>query len=127
MATQGPNGTGTAADDAGTGTVAWSSPTQAQSDDATPTTASLGSFARSHYLKCTNFGFSIPDGSTIDGITAEHKRSCNAGTIVTNDAGGFNIVNLLKAGSIAGTGQSDPLGWPTTAAFISFGGASSLW
>ncbi len=35
----------------------------------------------SHYLKATNFGFSIPAGATINGIIVEIERNDNVGTV----------------------------------------------
>src|SRR5207249_2741076 len=68
--TQIQSAAGTCVDATGIGTVAWTSPSNAQtSNDSYATT---GAFANngdaSHYLKCTGFGFSLPTGSTDIGI-----------------------------------------------------------
>jgi len=74
-ADEGANSPGTMADDATVGTVAWSNPDRAKSLADGNATAVLSSLGVSHYLKATNFGFSIPTGATIDGILAEINKN----------------------------------------------------
>lgn len=73
--TLGPNGTGTGADDASVGTITWSNPGNITASDNTYATNLTGCITSvSHYLKATNFGFSVPAGATITGITVEIER-----------------------------------------------------
>ncbi|MAH50425.1 hypothetical protein CMI37_31680 [Candidatus Pacearchaeota archaeon] len=113
----------TVASDATLGDVAWSSPTNATTEDASVASASFtGLGETSEYLKATNFGFSVPGGATIDGITARFKAKQTAFAIFETE------VKLVKGGTISGTDKSASTGLNTsTLTFISFGGASDLW
>ena len=106
MASQGPLSPLIAIDDAGIGTVTWTDPDYAQlpgEDDSGQATVTLQSQA-SHYLKATNFGFSIPTGRTILGIECEyrttyHVNSGSAGSITRSS-------RIVKGGAIGTTAPS---------------------
>src|SRR3990170_6557009 len=100
MATSsGPNDGSTFVDDATVGTKTWSNPGNAQFSDDIYATVSLVGEDISHYLKATNFGFSIPDGSTINGIAIDVERKRNiAGGSLTSD----QSVRIVKGGVITG-------------------------
>jgi hypothetical protein len=114
----------TMADDATIGTVAWTNPNNSKvSDNIYATVADQEGDVTTHYLKATNFGFSIPTGATIDGILVEIERK---------DSGAFdwidNIVSIVKAnGTISTTNKSTSTFWSTTESYISFGGATDKW
>lgn len=72
MATQGPYSPGTMADDSTVGTVTWVNPDNAKASDDVRAIMYYG--GSSHYLKATNFGFSIPAGATINGIVVEIEK-----------------------------------------------------
>lgn len=124
MPSEGPNSPASGADDAGTGTVAWSGTAAVSTSDNSYATATLGIGEESHYLKATSFGFSIPSGATIDGIVVEWEQSQ---TMVA----GANIcdskVRIIKGGTIGSTEQSMGGSWPTADTWASFGGASDKW
>ncbi len=125
MATGGPNGPGTGADDASVGSVAWVNPTNVTADDGTTTTVDLPTNGnQSHYLMATNFGFAIPTSAAILGIQAEWNiwRESLGATIV------MYSVKAVKSGAISGSEMAagEAIG-TTTSTFISYGGASSLW
>jgi len=65
---------GTLADDAAVGAVAWTNPGNAASSDNAYAVFSTSGVQQSHYLKATNFGFSIPAGATIDGVAVSIER-----------------------------------------------------
>ncbi len=130
MATQGPNNGGTFADDSTVGTKAWSNPSNAQLSDnnyaiaGSPNSSGLKTTVLSHYLKVTNFGFSIPSGATINGITVSVERKA-AGL-----AGGGakdNAVRIVKAGNIKTTDKSSATAWPGGDAVATYGSSSDLW
>jgi hypothetical protein len=75
-----------------------------------------------HYLKATNFGFTIPGGSTIEGIVVEieHKES---GSTVAKD----NRVRIVKGGTIGSTDKASASEWPTSDAYASYGRFDDLW
>ncbi len=87
------NSPSTCADDASVGSVVWSG--------ASGCSGTAVTFENStHYFKATNFGFFVPQGSTITGIVAKVTRASNGGQ--TGDVG----PHLVKAGTIQGGSQT---------------------
>lgn len=123
--TAGPNSPGTMADDATVGTAMWQNPNNSQVSDNVYSTIT-GLAGTSHYLKATNFGFSIPAGATITGILAEvERKGSGPGTEWLTD----NSVKIVKAnGSIGTTEKADTATiWPITDTYASYGYSSDLW
>lgn len=120
MSTAGPNAASTIADDASVGTVAWSNPSNAGTSNDSYATAT-STTAATHYLNCQGFGFAIPAGATINGITmdVECKQS---GNTVTD----YHTI-LLKAGSPAGDDKKSGTAWPAADGVRTYGGAADLW
>lgn len=109
-------------------TAAWVSPTNIGADDGTTasiTAASYDSPDISQILVASSFGFTIPVGSTIDGIVVEIDRNNAAG------AASDNRVQLAKGTTFAdlvGTNKADTAtDWPAALATVSYGGATDLW
>lgn len=132
MTTTGPNSPGTLADDSAVGTLTWFSPSNAGASDNSYAQVfafsgfSIGTGALSHYLKATNFGFAIAADQQIDGILVEIERSANV-----SGAGSFtkdSVVKLVIGGTVSGSNLADTGSkWPTSDAYASYGGATSLW
>lgn len=126
MATEGPRSGGTFASDAGVGTVAWTSPGNAVASDDSRATAALTAVGtvQSHYLKCTNFGFSaIPDGATVDGIEVVVEASATS----TSGTPQFLRVRLVKGGVISSSTALDNTNTVTTTdASYTSGGPTNL-
>lgn len=124
MASQGPRFPGTGADDASVGTVSWNSATAVTAEDTVNAFRAHLNSQVTHYLKATNFGFSIPAGATIRGITVEIKR-------MRTSAGGTNqdsAVRIVKGGSIGATNKASAAVWPLNVlTYASYGSASDLW
>lgn len=95
----GAHSPGTVADDATVGTVAWSSPDNVKLSDNVRATAAFTSpnIGRFHYLKATNFGFSIPEGATVDGIVVATERHRTGSDIIFDYQ-----VKLVKADASLG-------------------------
>ena len=110
-----------ATQDSSVGFSGWSIPTRALSSD------NLYSWfeeewENSYYLKVYDFGFSIPDGATIDGINASIERKAS-GTYMED-----SIVKMVKEGSIVGSNKAKTgVDWGTTEQVVYYGGASDLW
>lgn len=125
MATAGPNFPATGADDASTGTRVWTNTGNIFAKDGSyaSTTAVVSFAVGSHYLKATNFGFSIPSGATINGITAVFTR-CGSG-VPCQDTG----VKIVKGGTITGTDQKSGTYWSSAGTMRddTYGGATNLW
>jgi hypothetical protein len=102
----------------------WSSPSNALTQDDAYATASLGKGAVSHYLKVTNFGFSIPSGAKIKGIVVEVDRYAESGDKVDD-----NSIKLVKGGAISGDDKASASLWPSsdTDTYQSYGSSTDLW
>lgn len=120
-ASSGPNSPGTASDVATAGTVAWTNPQNAKVSDDTYVSADLTGTASltSHYLSLSNFGFSVPTGATINGISVEIDKKGQA-----VDA----LVKIIKKDGSLGTVNKGKEGtWPASETTFTYGGASDLW
>jgi hypothetical protein len=127
-----------AADDATVGTVAWATPTGVEAVGGTVADASLTSLASSHYLKPTGFGFNIPAGATILGITVSIRDAQKyAPDVIGGTAGTITDqrVSLLKAGVVQTTNKALGATWVTAAAPVrlyggtvtTYGGPADMW
>lgn len=121
------NAPGTAADDSAIGTLTWSNVNDIKVDDTN--TADTLNGARNnqdtHYLKATNFGFSIPSGATIDGIEVKITQIAvlgGAGSVTENE------IKIVKAdGSIGAENKSTSANIPTTKGVVTYGANNDLW
>lgn len=121
MASQGPLGCGTGADDAGVGTLSWTNVSNITADDGNNATANSAGSGTTHYLKATNFGFTIPSGATINGLVVDWKRHASSGTITDNR------IRVIKGGVIGATEEGSGSTWNTTEETDTFGGSAVLW
>ena len=89
----------------GFGTKAWSRPDRAFSQNNSSATRSLGTggTVTSNYLKCVNYGFAIPTGAVINGLTISvlRKTSSTSSARVVKDA----AVYAVKGGVIGGSNR----------------------
>ncbi len=107
-----------ATDDSATGSVEWLDPVGILALGGLA--ASAFGAGNTHRLQATDFGFSVPVGATITGVTARVTRRS------ANDRTGFDvIVKLIKGGSLVGTDNSSPAAWPITLTGANYGG--DLW
>jgi hypothetical protein len=127
VASEGPNSSGTLANDTAVGNLGWSNATNAgASDNSYATFVADGKVTDSQYLKSTNFSFSIPNGATIDGVEVaiERKASSDGSTNVRDLR-----VRLVKGGTVQSAEDKAVTGtdWPTTDGTASYGGSSDMW
>jgi len=116
-ASEGPFSPGSCSDIGG-GDVAWNPPNfnaKAQVD------ASKNK-PDSNILQCTNFGFAVPPGVTIDGIVVTLQ-----GHAKKDDAVKDLRVRLVKAGVAGATDRSTTDFWPDKAGSLVRGGSFDLW
>ncbi|MDD4319773.1 MAG: hypothetical protein PHW10_05625 [Candidatus Peribacteraceae bacterium] len=119
----GPNSPGTIVDDDSVGTIAWTNPSNAiSSDDSYAATDAIIYTQQSHYLKATNFGFSIPVGATIDGILVEVERT-SVGMAGVSDA----AARIVKSDGAIGTTDNMIGSWNPTENYYSYGSSFELW
>lgn len=126
MASQGPLFPGTVATQAGpSGDDDWVNPGNISADDgnqATITAASFDAGDDSFELIASNFGFTVPTGSTIDGIIVEVERSNAAG------AASDLLVQLRDStGAKVGSNKAVAGDWPTALTLATYGSSSDTW
>ena len=121
----GPLNARTGANVAGVGTAAWSNPGNITAVGSPYATANVGSGGTSQYLRGTNYGFTIPDGSTINGITVVINRQ-SSGTLSPFISD--NVVRLVRGGTIVGTNMATAANWPTGGlGTATYGSTGELW
>lgn len=120
---------GTGADDATVGTKTWSNPSNITgTSDNIVADIATNSYGITHYLKATNFGFSIPGGATISGVQVAVRKAYWIDIVVKDSE-----VKLVKAdGSIGTTNKSTGATWPLSpsasgASVVNYGGSSDTW
>ena len=109
----------TVVDDNSIGTVAWSNPTNVLSSNNSYSTLTFTGDQTAHYLKATNFDFSIPENEIIYGIMALVECKNNQGY------GVMDYVRIVKGGVIGSVNRTLPMS--TTEEYTASGGDSDLW
>lgn len=123
---------GTCADDAGVGTVGWYADafgtvlagTEVSSNNDVYAGLNPANLGVSHYLKCTNFGFTssdIPSGSSINGFEIEVIQYRPALPTVSSTE-----VRFVKGGSVVGSDIGIAADWPTTETAVVYGNSTQL-
>jgi len=103
------------------GNKAWTTPTNIYTSNNVYARSILANTDISYWLRATNFGFSIPDGVTVDGIVAEFEKRASGSGI------GDHSVKIVGAGFEQGDERKVAGYWSTSDTYISHGGASDLW
>jgi len=83
------------------------------------------------YLQLTNFGFNIPVGSTIDGITAVVTKQASGlnltiGIFTVTGSVTDNIVQLVGPG-VTSINKASGANWPTSPSAATYGSSSDGW
>jgi hypothetical protein len=121
-----PHDPGSATDLAEVGTATWIFPGNITTSGPPYTMVTLQTLEISHYLQASAYGFQVPSGSTIDGITVVINRmSSGADTPYLRDY----QVSLIKDGVISGENKADnETDWPFSyLETATYGGVSDLW
>lgn len=122
----GPKAPTSASDNNAVGTLTWSNPSRVTANDNSNASVSLLGTNISHYLKATNFGFSIPQTATITGITVDVWRSAsgNSGGNAAKDS----EVKIVKSnGSVGALNKALSATWQTSKTDITYGSSQDLW
>ncbi len=124
-ATVGPNLPSSGADDAGVGTVVWSSPSAVTATDGTVATADIGKNAVSHYLYGSGYGFALPSNAQIDGVqvTVTGYSSDGSSRAELHDSS----VRLSVGGVASGTNHATDQLIGTSSASYVYGGSADNW
>lgn len=86
----------------GAGTIAVTDPANAQVSDSVFSTTTLNANQRSYGYKATGFGFSIPTGATITGITARASYYTSVSTATTGMSAQLTKNGIALAGGSSG-------------------------
>jgi hypothetical protein len=106
----------------GTGST-WTSASNVLTNNSAYATKSLGPGVSSGTLDATNYGFALPAGATVTGITARIDRKTSASSTIRDFT-----VQLLKAGSPVGSNKAATgTNWGTSDAYATYGSGSDLW
>lgn len=113
----------TGADGSGVGTVSWSGLGNIYTANGVFATSSPGASARTHYLKGTNYGLSIPSTANIEGILVKIKRKAATASRIKD-----SNIKIIKGGVVKTTNKANTSTfWPITNTYASYGGATDLW
>lgn len=106
------------------GQVHWSNPTNIYtSNNAYATAPDLETPSRTytHWLRARSFGFSIPEGATIDGIKVEIEKKADGWAVRDNS------VKICWGSTPQGNEKALVATWGTSDAYSTYGGATDLW
>jgi len=105
------------------GTIAWTNLGNVYtSNNARATATNMAANTYSNYIDISGFGFAIPVGSQIVGITARVERMAATANRVYD-----NVIQLLVSGSAVGDNLSAGAVWPTTEGYATYGSATTTW
>jgi MSHA biogenesis protein MshQ len=106
----------------GGGNQVWSNTNRAQLQDSSYVTATVNDGQVTDPLQCTGYGFAIPAGAAINGITVTVWRYASATSCCTDAQ-----MQLVKAGTIQATDRSTTTYYPTSNTAEAHGSATDLW
>ncbi len=119
----GPLGGGSVVDDARIGTSVWSLPKNALLSDNQYTSATLAAGDTTHYLRVSDFGFTVPRGATILGIEVAIERKSSSNTNTVKD----DMVRIVHAGALGSTNKASATNWGTSDSYRTYGSSVDLW
>ncbi len=119
----------TFANDASTGSLAFSNPTFAQTNDGNYASATAVAFllstANTNYLKATNFGFNLPATAVVCGIEISVIKNASGLNLLSSVTD--NKVSLFINGAISGNNYASSTSWGTSDATVVYGGTTDKW
>lgn len=108
------------------GTIAWGTLTgPLANDNVVYATASVNDNQITNYLQCTGYGFAIPVGATINGITVNVDRKAS-GTLI-RDAAMRLVMDVAGVAAIQATDRATLTDYTTVDVSEAHGGATDLW
>ena len=121
----GPNNPEIAVDDGGIGTKDWLNPERVDASDDSRARALIDDFEISHYIKATNFNFSIPSNAIIEGIVVDVERKVDSNSSGSNETDA--AVRIVKNGAIGSADRSTSSSYNLNDTNESHGSANDLW
>ena len=121
-------GTGSSVTYTGSGSIAWSSPTNIQADDTSWACASFSNTDdETEFLWANNFGFTLAASANIVGAKLTLKQGaddCGAGATGTVV---YQTVKMVKGGAVSGNNMATGSEIMNMSATKEYGGQASLW
>lgn len=115
----------TVKDSSAIGTTVWNTPEKGNTSDNVYAWLAEVYPVTSHYLNATNFGFTIPTGSTINGILVEIEKRDDMGGAAWTD---FAVKIVLANGTIGSVNEGKiGTNWPAVDTYVSYGNSTYLW
>lgn len=115
MATAGPNSPSAAS--------GWTNSSNVYSSNDTYATYSIAADSNSAVLKAQGYGFAIPSGATINGVTVVAEVKASAAGLIRM----IHLYLLDTSGNATGTDKTDYSYWTTSDVNHSCGSSSDLW
>jgi len=112
----------TIANDTTIGAQGWMNPANAGESDDVYTYSAGGQYSFiTYYLKCTDFGYSIPENSSIEGIEVGIERHRKSEWVHDYS------LRLVKGGVIGGDDKAEGTYWPRVDDTAVYGDSDDLW
>lgn len=123
MASEGPNNPDVVADDGAVGNTEWSDPENAISSDDNAAVATTSLTEQSHYLKATDFDFTLEEDPTEIVVEIERRKSGGDVGDTIKDA----VVRLVVGGVVVGDNLADTVNdWPASDTYKTYTFTNSL-
>lgn len=118
---------GSGTEKAGPGNTSWNQESNIVSSNNSRSTSNMGANDMTEYLYASQFGFALPTGSTIDGISTRIERhessGAGASAIRDEDVRLVDDTNTVRTHDKADTSTE----WPLSDAYKTYGGATDKW
>lgn len=103
------------------GATHWQNPTNIYTSNNVYATVNLDTDEESHWLRATTFGFEIPVGATIDGISMRFERKSEDGYHEDYS------IKIVQNGTEQGTDHVKAVAWPLSDAYETYGSSIDKW
>lgn len=122
MPTYGPNSPGAISNESiGAAASFTTSLGDIQTSDNNKISVNIGGSANTNRSRTSTYGFAIGTGETIDGILVEIEKGSGEAKIRDHQ------IRIVKGGTTGSTDLGTLTLWPVADAYVSHGGASTLW
>lgn len=104
------------------GGTSWSNPSNARHADGLFATVPMNGGNVTRRLLAKGFGFVVPVGAVVRGVTVKVRRRSDSANAVVDDA-----VALVRSGVVSPVTKSAPGAWPVQLATATYGGPADTW
>lgn len=105
------------------GDAPWLSPTNIYTSNDLKSYSNISIYNISYWLQASTFGFTIPTGSTITGITVYIERRCNRASAIKDAS-----MHIAKGGlRLTATNKAKATFWETIDTVTQYGDSTEMW